>query len=57
MGALVLMVVNHFEHFFVHDANAVNLFGVVVKEFIEFGRGGKGFDLTFVGLLTKFAPE
>ena len=48
---------NHFEHFFVHDTNAMNLFGVVVKELVEFGGGGEGFDLAFVGLLTELAPE
>ena len=51
------MIVHHFEHFFVHDADGMNLFGVVVKELVEFGGGGEGFDLAFVGLLTELAPE
>ena len=51
------MVVHHFQHFFVHDTDALNLFGVIVKELIEFGGGGEGFDLAFVGLLPELTPE
>ena len=56
-GAFVLMVVHHFQHFFVDDSNTVNVFGIVSEEVVKFAGGREPFHLTFVGLLAELAPE
>ena len=51
------VLVDHFDHFVVHDAKGLKFLTVVLEELVQSGWGRNGFHFTLVTLLTVLAPE